>query len=142
MYVAGSDASAGYGYGYGFRTATTYFGIAILLLHIVITIIYILYALYEFLYVTHWVSDRWSGIGELMALMMNSKQTTELQNTCAGIDSKYTWRKRVYIRETGEQHLGVVVGEGEARAHGMVRRGVEYGALGQEGTVRRRRGSV
>jgi hypothetical protein len=97
-----------YGYGYGFRTATIYFGVAILLAHVLITVIYVSYALYEFFYVTHWTSDSWGGIGELMVLLINSKPSIELQNTCAGIDSKLTWRKRVYIRETGDAQRSMV----------------------------------
>lgn len=133
-----------YGYGYGFRTATTYFGVTVLLAHVLLTIIYISYALYEFFYVTHWTSDSWGGLGELMMLLINSKPSMELQNTCAGVDSKLTWRKRVYIRETGDAHLGVVVGELESRVNGPVRRGVEYGKLGREETsvVNRDRGNV
>jgi hypothetical protein len=122
-----------YGYGYGLRTATAYFGVVVLLAHIVLTVIYILYALHEFFYVTHWTSGSWGDLGELMVLLINSKPSTELQNTCAGIDSKLTWRKRVYIRETEDAHLGVVVGESELKANGPVRRGVEYGTLGRQG---------
>ncbi|KAF2445226.1 hypothetical protein P171DRAFT_318438, partial [Karstenula rhodostoma CBS 690.94] len=76
-----------------------------------------------------WTSGCWGGLGELIPLLLNSTPSAELQNTCAGVDSMVTWRKRVYIRETGDAHLGVVVGEGEARGNGAVRRGVEYGRL-------------
>jgi hypothetical protein len=131
-----------YGYGYGFRTATIYFGVMVLLAHSLLTIVYIMYALYEFFYVKHWTSNSWGSIGELMVLLINSKPSTELQNTCAGIDSKMTWRKRVYIRETGDAHVGVVVGELDPKVDGLVKVGMEYGTLEKErtGIIKRRRG--
>ncbi|ORY13923.1 hypothetical protein BCR34DRAFT_599529 [Clohesyomyces aquaticus] len=101
-----------YGYGYGFRSATTYFGIAVLLGHIVLTIIYIGYALYDFFFVTHWTSSAWGGIGELITLCLDSRPSDEMQNTCVGIGEKETWRKRIFIRETGTTHVGVVVEKG------------------------------
>jgi hypothetical protein len=118
-----------YGYGYGFRTATIYFGVMVLLAHSLLTVIYIIYALYEFFYVKHWTSNSWSSIGDLIVLLINSEPSMELQNTCAGIDSKLTWRKRVYIREMADTHVGVVVGELNTKIHGPVRWGVEYGSL-------------
>ncbi|KAF2871692.1 hypothetical protein BDV95DRAFT_607108 [Massariosphaeria phaeospora] len=138
-----------YGHGYGFRTATTAFGVGILLTHTLLVIIYIVYALYDFFYVSRWTSSAWGDIGSLAALLINSEPTPELQNTCAGIDSKETWRKRVRIRETADGHLGVVVGD-DWMTHLPVRTGVEYGTLDMggknAGTQRKRpglrRGSV
>ncbi|KAF2119278.1 hypothetical protein BDV96DRAFT_567297 [Lophiotrema nucula] len=134
-----------YGYGYGFTTATVYFGAAVLLSHTLLTVIYIVYALYDYLFVTRWTSSAWGGVGELIALLINSKPTTELQNTCAGIDSKHTWRKRVWIREVEPEHLSVVVGEQDLAPYQKVRVGISYGTLDEKtgsAGVRRRRGSV
>jgi hypothetical protein len=131
-----------YGYGYGFRTVTVYFGLAVLLSHVLLTLIYIFYSLYDFFFVRHWTSSSWGDIGELAALLINSPVTEELQNTCAGIGDKGTWRKTVRIRETGEGHLGAVVGEGGWLTTRPVGRGLVYGHVGKEGELRKRRGSV
>jgi hypothetical protein len=85
--------------------------------------------MYEFIYVSYWISNSWGSIGELIVLLINSEPSMELQDTCAGIDSKLTWRKRVDIREMANAHVGVVVGELDTKVHGPVRRGVEHGLL-------------
>lgn len=135
-----------YGYGYGFRTATVYFGIIILLSHALLTVIYIVYALYDYFWVSHWTSSAWGDIGEFAALLINSKPTIELQNTCSGVDSKRTWMKRFRIRETGDRHLGVVVGDEGYLNSRPVRVGESYGMLTLEGNLegglRKRRGSI
>jgi hypothetical protein len=133
-----------FGYGYGFKSATVWFGVMILLAHTLLTIIYMIYAIIDFFWVSKWTSSAWGDIGEFAALLINSKTTIELQNTCAGIDSKNTWQKRVRIRETGERHLGIVVGE-SYKMYPPVKKGVEYGTLdvknGGSG-LRKRRCSV
>ncbi|KAH7111133.1 hypothetical protein B0J11DRAFT_619970 [Dendryphion nanum] len=136
-----------YGYGYGFRTATVYFGVIVLLAHIGLVIIYSIYAFYDFFYMTKWTSSAWGGIAEFAALLINSNSTVELQNTCAGVDARETWRKTVWIREIEDGHLGLVVGEKEGLVWRHARRGVPYGRLGEGRAVggqgvTRRRGSV
>jgi hypothetical protein len=121
-----------YGYGYGFRTATVYFGIAVLLSHTLLTLIYIVYALYDYFWISHWTSSAWGDVGEFAALLINSKPTMELQNTCSGIDSKRTWMKRLRIRETGDRHLGIVVGDEGYLNSRPVRVGESYGTLIEE----------
>ncbi|KAH7128169.1 hypothetical protein B0J11DRAFT_524301 [Dendryphion nanum] len=131
-----------YGYGYGFRTATIYFGIIILLAHLGLVLLYFIYAFYDFFYMTKWTSSAWGGIAEFAALLINSKATMELQNTCAGVDARETWRKNVWIREVENGHLGLVVGEREGLVWRHARRDVPYGTLGEGLGVRKRRGSV
>lgn len=119
-----------YGYGFGFRTATVYFGIIILLAHIALVLIYILYAFYDFFYLTQWTSSAWGGIAEFAALLINSKQTKELQNTCAGVDASETWRRNVWIREVEDDHLGIVVGNDDGLVYRHARSGEAYGNIG------------
>lgn len=134
-----------YGYGYGFSTGTVYFGVTVLLSHSLLTIIYIVYATYDYFFVSRYTSSAWGDVGEFAALLINSKPTIELQNTCAGIDSKHTWRKRIRIRETGDCHLGVVVGDEGYLASRPVKVDKQYGTLdtnAREGGLRKRRGSI
>jgi hypothetical protein len=131
-----------YGYGYGFRTATVGFGAAILLSHTFIAVVYIAYALYDFFAPSGhgWTSGVWGGMAEFAALLINSRPSEELQNTCAGVDKRETWRLNVRIRECGEGHLGVVVGNGAATSLPTARRGWKYGKLGREETAMERHG--
>ena len=57
----------------------------------------------------------WDQITELIALAVNSKSTSRMQNTCAGIETSRTWQGIVAVRETYAGHLEMVFGE-EAKA--------------------------
>jgi len=129
-----------YGYGFGFRSTTVYFGIIVLLAHLGLVAIYLCYAFYDFFYRTRWTSSAWGSMAEFAALLVNSKPTVELQNTCAGVDAKETWRKDVWIKEVDDGHLAVVVGQKEGSLWRNARKGVPYGTLKETG--RRRRESI
>jgi hypothetical protein len=128
-------------YGYGYRwegSRTTQFGISVLLLHMVVAIMHTVFVLSELLGTNGGIQRSWETIPEMFALMMNSRPSERLQNTCAGIEEDTTWHEKVGIRETSEGHLEMVVGRGEMGRLVPPRVGVAYGTLkgGEEGSRR------
>jgi hypothetical protein len=125
-----------WGYGYGLNTRTSQFGMSILLIYAALVIGYLLWY-YVFISLfrpkSDWAltSKKWSSIGELLALAINSPPSIELDGTCAGIGEGKIWANTVAIRDVGDQHLAVVVGDSKD-SHLRVRRGAKYGSLSSE----------
>jgi hypothetical protein len=92
-----------FGYGWGFNGITIYFAATILLLHAVLAIIHVLFALSQ-----KWATNSWTSTMELLALAMNSTPTQRLSNTSAGIRKSATWKEIVRIREVGDTKLQLV----------------------------------
>jgi hypothetical protein len=118
-----------YGYGYGITSPTVQFGIAVLLTYAAIVTIFLSYISYDFFYGRGWTSSIWGELQEFIALAINSQPTTELENTCAGIEQTKTWQKNVRVREVSENHLGLVVGAPKDVILGVVMQGKEYGTI-------------
>jgi len=98
------------GWSYGLTGKTIKFGLAVLVLHLIIAVIHtgIVVGSRDV-----WTTKSWSSMGELLVLAINSSHSEKLQNTCAGISLSSTWRKTVKIRETEQGHLGLVVDDDE-----------------------------
>ncbi|KAH8891585.1 hypothetical protein GQ53DRAFT_865402 [Thozetella sp. PMI_491] len=101
-----------YGWGYGLGNPTTQFGIAILLVHLLLLVIYISYLVVFRLFQHGWTSESWGDIGELVALASLSQPQSQLQHAGGGIDSWRTWRFGVRIRavDDGSDRLQMLIG--------------------------------
>jgi hypothetical protein len=105
-----------FGYGYQWRgSKTVQFGISVLLVHVAMAVGHLLYMLWTIVVKQQGVGCSWDQITELIALAVNSKSTSRMQNTCAGIGTSRTWQEIVAVRETYAGHLEMVFGE-EAKA--------------------------
>ena len=132
-------------YGYGYRwqgSRTTQFGISVLLLHMAVAITHTVFVLTELLGESiggrGGIQRSWETIPEMFALMMNSRPSGRLQNTCAGIEEDRTWHESVAVRETSEGHLEMVMGRGEMQGLLPPRVGVAYGTLASDSEERRK----
>lgn len=126
-----------YGYGYGLRTKTVIFGITILLLHGLFTLLFMPYISFMFFCRGGWVSATWENMGDFAAMLINSTTADKLQNTCAGVEKLSTWRQRVKIRETAEHHLDVTSGDGKVKIFGRVIPQRKYSTIRQRQQLRR-----
>jgi hypothetical protein len=88
------------GYAYSFKGITIKLSITILMLHAVLALCHTVYEVGSGL-----SSSSWDSIVELVALAMNSTQTTTLMNTCAGITRIATMKLMVRIVTTKADHL-------------------------------------
>jgi hypothetical protein len=105
-----------FGYGYQWRDSkTVQFGISVLLVHVAMAIGHLFYMLWTIVVEQQGIGCSWDQITELIALAVNSKSTSRMQNTCAGIETSRTWQEIVAVRETYAGHLEMVFGE-EAKA--------------------------
>ncbi|KAL3422774.1 hypothetical protein PVAG01_06930 [Phlyctema vagabunda] len=127
-----------YGYGYGLNTRTLQFGIAILVIHMLIAIGFLAYTSFRFFCRDGWISGSWGNLVDFAAMLINSEKSHALQNTCAGVDKSSTWTKRVRIREVEDKHIGIVIGDQKSQVFGQVVPGKMYGRY----EIRRRRKSV
>jgi hypothetical protein len=101
-----------YGYGYQWRgSKTVQFGISVLLVHVAMAVGHVLYVLWTIIVQQQGVASSWVQITELIALAVNSKSTSRMQNTSAGIETWRTWQEIVAVRETYVGHLEMVFGE-------------------------------
>lgn len=75
-----------YGYGYGLQTVTVRYAISIILIHALLTVMFLMYVTYSFYFQGAWTSKAWGNMAELAAMLINSDKTENLQNTCAGIE--------------------------------------------------------
>jgi hypothetical protein len=82
-----------YGYGYGINTVTKRFAAAVLLGQAAIAL-----ATVAALALSKHISSSWSSVGELVALAINSKPTSKLENTGAGVSRLDTWKEKVMVR--------------------------------------------
>jgi hypothetical protein len=105
-----------FGYGYQWRDSkTVQFGISVLLIHVAMAVGHLFFMLWAIVMEEQGVGCSWDQITELIALAVNSKSTSRMENTCAGIETSRTWQEIVTVRETYEGHLEMVFGE-EAKA--------------------------
>jgi hypothetical protein len=105
-----------FGYGYQWRDSkTVQFGISVLLVHVAMAVGHLFYMLWTIVVEQQGVGCSWDQITELIALAINSKSTSRMENTCAGIETSRTWQEIVAVRETYAGHLEMVFGE-EAKA--------------------------
>ena len=93
-----------YGYEYGFRGVTIYIATSILLLHVLLCLFNIRSILSR-----GRSSDAWTSMSEMLVLAINSPPAEQLRNTCTGVSKLRTWVKLVYVSETLEDHLGIVL---------------------------------
>lgn len=110
-----------WGYGYGWDHGKTIkFGIVVLLTHAVLTVLYMIYRVWFFLWPVRrltergWASGAWKEIGELVALALTSSDTRArqaLRGIAGGVENGDTWRLKVWVRERGPRGLQLVVGD-------------------------------
>lgn len=97
-----------YAYGYRLDNLTVVLAMAVLLLHMALVIVHVLIGFCG----SSWSSMAWSGLGELLALGIQSDRTPLLQNTGAGVSESSVWRLKTAIRELeSEQRLQLVLQE-------------------------------
>ncbi|PGH18986.1 hypothetical protein AJ79_00019 [Helicocarpus griseus UAMH5409] len=106
-----------WGYGYGVKSKTSRFSVSILSMYLAVVVGYLIW-FHSMKYLrgkAFWAltTNRWSNIGELLALAINSPSSAKLDGTCAGVDEGYTWALDMRVRDVGDSHLGLIVGEGE-----------------------------
>lgn len=120
-----------FGYGYSWnQSPTVRFGITVLLVYAALATGFILYVLHRTLIRREWTSGSWGNMGELLALAVNSTPSRRIQNTCAGITRRPTWRQIVSIREShNTQHLELVFREDEMECSKLPKMGARYGTL-------------
>lgn len=77
-----------YGYGYQWRgSKTVHFAIVVLLVHVAMAVGHLLYVLWKICVLGQGIGSSWDQITELIALAVNSKSSSRMQNTCAGIET-------------------------------------------------------
>jgi hypothetical protein len=99
-------ASYRQGWSYGLSGVTIKLALGVLVLHLAAAVIHTVIVVGSR---DVWTTKSWMSIGELLVLAINSDRSEKLQNTCAGINSSRTWRKKLKIREIEQGHLGLVV---------------------------------
>lgn len=92
-----------YGYIYSMQGLTRRLAAGILLVHICITVVYVILA----------VSFGWSCYGlrsliEILVLAINSHPTENLNNTCAGVSRLDTYKHIIKVREVSNSRIGFV----------------------------------
>lgn len=97
-----------YGYGYGTNGLAVRVSLAILIIYCAVAIAHIIYSI-----TTGISSTAWDSASEVVALSMNSRPATELQNTCAGIQTTRVFEHKVRIASTMGTQDHVQVAEGE-----------------------------
>jgi hypothetical protein len=117
-----------YGYGYQWRgSKTVQFGISVLLVHVAMALGHLFYILWTIIVRQQGIGSSWDQITELIALAVNSKSTSRMQNTCAGIETWGTWQEIVAVRETYSGHLEMVFGEEAKAMNGLAQTEKKYG---------------
>lgn len=106
-----------YVYGYRLDNLTIILAVTVLLLHLILVITHVLIGLLG----SAWSSMAWSGLGELLALGIQSDQTPLLKNTGAGTSASSIWRLKTAVREVeSEQRLQLVLCEQQnTKRHGV-----------------------
>ncbi|KAL1848954.1 hypothetical protein Daus18300_013412 [Diaporthe australafricana] len=97
-----------YSYGYRLDNLTVTLAMAVLLLHVILVLAHVLIGLLG----SSWSSVAWSGLGELLALGIQSERTPLLENTGAGVSESSIWRLKTAVRELeSERKLQLVLFE-------------------------------
>ncbi|KAG6368829.1 hypothetical protein INS49_003045 [Diaporthe citri] len=95
-----------YAYGYRLDNLTVVFAMAVLLLHVALVLAHVLIGLLG----SSWSSMAWSGLGELLALGIQSDRTPLLENSGAGVSRPSIWRLKASVRELeSEKRLQLVL---------------------------------
>lgn len=111
-----------YVYGYRLDNLTVVLAMAVLLLHVALVLAHLLIGLLG----SSWSSMAWSGLGELLALGIQSDRTPLLENSGAGISRPSIWRLKASVREhESEKRLQLVLRE---QPHNDKRHQVSAGA--------------
>lgn len=111
-----------YAYGYRLDNLTVVLAMAVLLLHVALVLAHVLIGLLG----SSWSSMAWSGLGELLALGIQSARTPLLENSGAGVSRSNIWRLKASVRELeSEKRLQLVLCE---QPHNDKRRQVCAGA--------------
>ena len=106
-----------WGYGYALNSITTWLGFAILCIFMAIVVVYLVWWACASIRLRRShphrtvTTFRWSSIGELLALAINSPRSHDLDGTCSGIEDSKVWGIPIRIREVEPSHLGLRVGE-------------------------------
>lgn len=97
-----------YAYGYRLDNLTVVLVMAVLLLHVALVLVHLLIGLLG----SSWSSMAWSGLGELLALGIQSDRTPLLKNSGAGVSRPSIWRLKASVREhESEKRLQLVLCE-------------------------------
>ncbi|KAM0812477.1 hypothetical protein AB5N19_12468 [Seiridium cardinale] len=96
-------------YGYRFDNITIIIAMSILLLHVTLVVFHTIVGILG----RTWSSNAWSGLGELLALALQSDRIKELPNTGAGASEAATWIMITKVREIkAENRLQLVLSDG------------------------------
>ena len=119
-----------YGWAYQVDSVGTKLAIVVMVTYCVFAVAHICYAL-----ISGMSSSAWDSVAELVALAVNSKPTTVLQNTCAGIIGAKVFKTNVQILETTEGHLELCFDEGPGSHDSAtkVKINENYGRIPDEG---------
>lgn len=113
------------GYGYGPDVLAIRISLAILLLYCILVIAHIVYSLW-----TGLSSSAWDSVSELGALLLNSRQAQELDNTCAGIQTTDVFKHPVRIAasatEESFEHLELLFASADDKHTFSVKANQEY----------------
>ncbi|TGO77619.1 hypothetical protein BELL_0098g00090 [Botrytis elliptica] len=95
-----------YGYSYSLQGYTRRLAVAILVLHMFSALIYAV------LVFRHgYTNNILKSLTEILVLAINSPPSSNLDNTCAGIERVDTYKKIIRVREVSSSHLGLIVGD-------------------------------
>lgn len=115
-----------YVYGYRLDNLTVILAITVLLLHSILVLAHLLIGLFG----SSWSSLAWSGLGELLALGIQSDRTPLLKNTGAGVSDSSIWRLKAAVRGLdSEERLQLVLSEQHDDKQHQARSGTSVGLL-------------
>ncbi|KAF7945362.1 hypothetical protein EAE96_010137 [Botrytis aclada] len=117
-----------YGYSYSLQGSTRRLAVAILLaLHMSLALIH---AVLVFRY--GYTNNILTSLTEVLALAINSPPSSNLDNTCAGIERVDTYTKLIRVREVSSSHLGLIVDDYGDTTTEEVMADRKYGCLRKE----------
>lgn len=115
-----------YAYGYRLDNLTVVLAMAVLLLHAILALAHVLIGLLG----SSWSSMAWSGLGELLALGIQSDRIPLLEKTGAGVSDASIWRLKTAVRElAAEKRLQLVVYEQQHDKQGQAGSGTSTEVL-------------
>ncbi|TGO18993.1 hypothetical protein BTUL_0006g00260 [Botrytis tulipae] len=116
-----------YGYSYSLQGSTRRLAVAILVLHMLLALIHAV------LVFRHgYTNNILKSLTEILALAINSPPSSNLDNTCAGIERVDTYKRIIRVREVSSSHLGLIVDDDGDITTEEVMADKKYGSLRKE----------
>ncbi|KAF7914350.1 uncharacterized protein EAF01_000756 [Botrytis porri] len=116
-----------YGYSYSLQGSTRSLAVFILVLHMLLALIHAV-----LIYWHGYTNNILESLTEILALAINSPPSSNLDNTCAGIERVNTYKKIIRVREVSSSHLGLIVGDDGDITTEEVMADKKYGCLREE----------